>query len=492
MKVTFNKDPRRRGKFEVRRAHDDSFVSQHNEEKEAIEAAENGYPERRYVVAPIIDCFVTVYVDGVALPPSGELPGPVPPAEPAPDPGPAPDPQPPVDPPPSGDLVMGEDNSPIAAMARPTRAQPQADPAYHLLIEQATDAGDSDNGASWIRNDYSRRQAFNADENFYIAVASNGFWWLYDTATRRPIMRLPHLAGSCEPIWHPTNPAKLYYHPINGGMSINELAINAGARTASTRQVASFDGKLPWPDVRRCWMKDEGSPSADGRYWCFQAETEGFQIRGAFVYDLQEGKVLGTKSLSQRPDHASISPCGKYAVLSGDGSDGTAQYDRDTFALVRQLHHKSEHSDMGLLPDGHSYYIAIDYQSSGGDVFWIDMETGGKKPLFQTYVAGSTTAIHFSGKAYRRPGTVCISTYARNGQKQWHHQKVFLADIVDGTTDTIANLCHHRSEGGGYYGEPHATISPTGRYVLFNSNWGTGDASQHCAMMIELPARPPS
>src|SRR5690606_16896611 len=99
-----------------------------------------------------------------------------------------------------------------------------------------------------------------------------------------------------------------------------------------------------WPDVRRCWMKDEGAPSFDGRYWCFQAETDGFQIRGAFVYDLQEGKVLGTRDLAERPDHTSMSACGKYAVLSGNASYGTTAYDRDTFEPVHQLLHKSEHS----------------------------------------------------------------------------------------------------------------------------------------------------
>lgn len=384
--------------------------------------------------------------------------------------------------PPTTGLVTGQDNSPIATLAKPVRGTPQTDPSYKVRIEQATAKTDDTTGkAAWIRGDYSRRQAFNADESQYIAVASDGFWWLYDRATRKPIMRLPSLAGSCEPIWHPTDPAKLYFHPINGGMTLSVLTINAAAKTAVPSTVANFAGKLPWADVARCWMKDEGAPSADGRYWCFQAETAGFMTRGAFVFDLVEGRVLGSKSLTARPDHTSMSPCGKYAVLSGDGADGTTAYDKLTFLPIRKLLHKSEHSDLGLLPNGQSFYIAIDYQSAGGDVFTVNLETGERKVLFSTY-GNSTTAIHFSAKAYKAPGLVAVSTYVMSGTKKWFHEKVFLLNVVTGE---IGNVCHHRSKSGSYYAEPHASISPSGKRILFNSNWGGTDAD-HGAYLVEL------
>lgn len=463
--MKLDSDITNKGKWQVRRKGAEEMLDSHNEFKEAIQTANNHAPGDFEIVPPAVIEYSIRFVED----------------EPEPQPEPEPEPEPEPDPP--GDLVFGQDNSPIVEIPKPTRAVPQADPAYGLTIQQATDAGDSDNGASWIRNDYSRRQAFNADESCYIGVASNGYWWLYDTATRRPIMRLPSLAGSCEPIWHPSDPAHLYFHPTNGGMTLSELAIDAAGKSASARTVADFRGKLPWADVARCWMKDEGAPSFDGRYWCFQAETSDFRIRGAFVYDLAEGKVLGTRDLASRPDHVSMSASGRFAVLSGDGSDGTTAYDRDTFEKVRQLHHKSEHSDLGLLPNGHDYYVSIDYQSGGGDVFYIDIDTGEKKTLFPTYLAGSTTAIHFSGKAYERPGIACVSTYARNGQQQWFHDKVFLLDLLSGN---IVNLCHHRSRGT-YYGEPHATISPSGRSVLFNSNWYTGKDAGHCAYQVAVP-----
>src|SRR5690606_7920851 len=78
---------------------------------------------------------------------------------------------------------------------------------------------------------------------------------------------------------------------------------------------------------------------------------------------------------------------------------------------------------------------------------------------------------------------VCVSCYGGGQTQKWFNGKVFLYDLA---TDAIANLCHHRSRGT-YYGEPHASISPSGRYVLFNSNWYTGKDDGHCAYMLEIP-----
>src|SRR3546814_19231052 len=84
---------------------------------------------------------------------------------------------------------------------------------------------------------------------------------------------------------------------------------------------------LPWSNVAHVWTKSEGSPSADGRYWCFMADTDPFNIRGVFTYDLQTQSVIGARSLSSRPDHVSISPSGRSCVISGgDVSDATVAW----------------------------------------------------------------------------------------------------------------------------------------------------------------------
>jgi hypothetical protein len=400
----------------------------------------------------------------VVEPPVEEPPVVIPPAEP-----------------PAGALILGYDNSNVATMARPARGAPVTDPAYGLQVQAATAANDG--GTAWTRNEYSRRQPFNCNETLYIAHAAGGFWWLYDAATSKPILRFNNpLGGDCEPVWHPTDPLKIYHVGNNGGMTLHVVTIDLAAKSTTSAAAASLAGKLPWATAARCWTKSEGSPSRDGRYWCFQAETSGFGILGAFVYDLVAQKVVSTIALTVRPDHSSMSPCGKYAILSADSAYGTSQYKREDFSLVRQLHHKSEHSDLGLLPNGNSFYAALDFQSANGDVFWVDLETGAKKVLFSTY-GDSTTSIHFSARCFDQPGLLLCSTYGNKGKtKKWFHYKLFLLNVQTGK---VANLAHHRCNVGSYETEPQAAISISGRKVLFNSNYGGAELS---AFRVDLTA----
>src|SRR3546814_19191052 len=110
---------------------------------------------------------------------------------------------------------------------------------------------------------------------------------------------------------YPTDPKSLYWIPTNGGMVLNKLNVETNTSTVA----ANFAGKLPWADVARVWTKSEGSAYADGRYWCFMAETDAFNISGVFTYDLQTQTVLGTRTITERPDHVSISASGRWLQI---------------------------------------------------------------------------------------------------------------------------------------------------------------------------------
>ncbi len=388
---------------------------------------------------------------------------------PAPDPDPIPDPDPTPDPTPPTTLIEGQDNSPFPPTPTLVKGTPYLDPVYGTILNRVTDA-DNEPPAAMARNDYSRRQAFNADNTRLIVFAIDGFWHLYDAVTFDHVTRLDGgPAGDAELQWHPTNPNLFYYLPNNGGLSINQYDVT----TKSTTTVADFTGRLPWAGAARVWTKSEGSPSADGRYWGFMVETSSFAPLGLITYDLETDTITGTLDLDGigRPDHVSMSPSGDYIVPSWDGGLGTVAYARD-FSSSTQLLHKSEHSDIALLANGHDAYIALDYQSNSGDVFWVDLQTQQKTVLFGTY-GNSTTAIHFSGKAFDKPGWVLTSTYGMNstvtnGTKKWFHEKVFLIELETGR---ILNVAHaHHSGSRDYFHEPHWSISRDGTKAVGNFN----------------------
>ncbi len=376
----------------------------------------------------------------------------------------------------TGQVTVNEPNLP-----RPSKGSELSDSNFHTCVVRATDwAAEPPEG--FARNDYSRRQAFNADSSKFLVYSLNGFWHLYDAATLRYVKVLPGLAGDAEPQWHSSDPNLLYYVATNGGTKLLQLNVSTGVTTTA----ADFAGRLPWSGVAHVWTKSEGSPSADGRYWCFMAENSGFTTLGVFAYDLQTNTILGSKAMTNRPDHVSMSPSGRWCVVSHIGGLGGTVAWNTTFTQSRQLHLQSEHSDIALGAGGHDVYVAIDYQSNNGDMFMVDIDTGTRTTLFPTYVSGNATAYHISGKAFAKPGWIVVSTYLPdNTNTQWYHQKIMAVSLS--ANPTIYNLAQHHVRYNGYWTEPHASVNRDFTRVLFNSNWGTSSDLDVDAYLIALP-----
>lgn len=396
---------------------------------------------------------------------------------------------------PSGYSVpQGKLNPPQPALSKPAKGNRFKEPSFGTCMVRATDHA-AEAPSTFARNDYSRRQAFNADNSRFIVYSNDGWWHLYDASTLKHIHRLSpravnpstpaqyHMAGDAEPQWHPTDPNALYYLPTNGGTTLLKLDV----RNNSYQVAADFAGKLPsWGSTaRHIWTKSEGSPSADGRYWGFQVEDANFRLLGYMVWDLQQNRLAGSIQNSSRPDHSSMSASGRWFVSSSD-SNGTWAWSRD-FKTKKKLLHKSEHSDLALGPNGQDYYVAIDYQSDKGDVFFVDIDACPAVPasatsaplcprttLFPTYENGSSAALHVSGKGFGKPGWAVISTYAtkasRDGSWPWYTNKIFAVELK--ANPRIYPLAYTRAAGGGYWAEPHASVSRDFSRVIFNSNWG--------------------
>ncbi|UZD56197.1 InlB B-repeat-containing protein [Caldimonas aquatica] len=381
-------------------------------------------------------------------------------------------------------LVSGKVVSTIPSLAKPVKGKAFAEPTYKTCVTRVTDHA-VEPPSGFARNDYSRRQAFNADSSKLLVYALDGFWHVYDARTMAYVKKLVGPGGDAEPQWHPSDPNLLYYLPSNGvGMKLYELNV----ATDQTRVVGDFGARLKarWPGAAAAWTKSEGSPSADGRYWCFMVDDANWNGVGVFTWDRDTNTILGMKSTNgERPDHVSMSPSGNYCVVSSDGASGTVAYSRD-FSQQKKVHHKSEHSDIALDENGDDVYVAIDYQSNAGDVFMVNLRTGVRTVLFPTYLSGTATALHVSGKAYNKRGWVVISTYADGGGSlQWLHRKVMAVQLR--ADPVIYHLAHHHSAPAGYWTEPHASVNRDFTKILFNSNWDV--ASENIdTYMVELPA----
>lgn len=384
-------------------------------------------------------------------------------------------------------LPLGQLNTAAVPIeARPDKAEP-VHGVFGACVLRATKYS-KEPPIGFARSDYSRRQAFNADSTKFLVYANNGYWHLYDARTQKHLKRLSGPTGDAEPQWHPNNPDSLYFVPNNGGLEIRELNVV----TNRSARVARFHKRLPWRKAVRVWTRSEGSPSADGRYWALMAETQDFYSLGMIVYDMVDDKIISSYDFEEndvgRPDHVSMSPSGDFVVASWpERYPGTVAFSRD-FSRQQQLIEATSHSDIALLPNGNDAYVTLDYRSARGDVLMVELQTGERTVLFPTYVGHKVaTAIHFSGKAYNKPGWVLVSTYAQQGSSHWFHEKLFAMELKE--KPTILNIAHHNSVFNGYWTEPHATVNKDFTRILFNSNWGDGSSELDIdAYLVELPA----
>ncbi len=380
----------------------------------------------------------------------------------------------------AGPLAVGTDNRAIPGLDKPRKGDVFADPVYQTCLVRAT-AHDIERPKGFARSDYSRRQAFNADNSRFIVYAFDGYWHLYDGNTFAWLGELVGPASDAEPQWHPTDPDLLYYLPtVGAGMLINELNVVNGR----SKLVGDLADRIiaRWPTANAAWTRSEGSPSADARYWAFQVDDVDFQGLGFLVWDRDDDRIVAWRDTRNRPDHLSMSPSGNHVVVSFD--DGTIVYDRN-LANERLLQKRSEHSDLAIGPDGHDVYVSIDYGSNAGWIFMTDLVTGKRTDLVRTYIEGTATAMHFSGKAFGRPGWVLVSTYAGYPKQAWLHDKIFAMELK--ADPRIVTLAHHRARPTGYWAEPHATASRDFTRVLFNSNWGIASETDIDAYLIRIP-----
>jgi hypothetical protein len=427
-------------------------------------------------------------------------PAPAPAPTPAPVPAPAPTPAPAPAPVPPGSstatdacsrfysssfvLSSAKAVDPVPSLSKPAKGSAFSDPAYKTCVVRATDHA-SEPPSTFARNDYSRRQAFNANSSRFLAYSNTGHWHLYDGKTLAYIKQLSGPAGDAEPQWHPTNPDLLYYLPTNGvGLKVYELNV----ATNTSRTIGDLGSRLRarWPSAYAAWTKSEGSPSADGRYWCFMVDNSSWGGIGIVTWDMQTDTILGYLNNTTRPDHVSMSPSGNYCVASHYGGPGVVAYNRD-LTNPRKIANIGEHSDIALDSNGEDAYVSVDFQANQGDVFMTNLRTGVRTNLFPSYVNGSANAFHFSGKGFRKPGWVLVSTYGEyGGPVQWFHRKVFAMQLK--ANPVIYNIAHHHSAVNGYWSEPHASVNRDFTKMIFNSNWGSGSSDNIDAYLVDIPS----
>lgn len=404
----------------------------------------------------------------------------------------------PLCPPPHPPLVTDVAVRQAPVLPEPSPRVPFRDPAFGSCLVRVTDrVGDRtpDDRQGGLKNEYSRVQAFNADQSRLLVRSTVATWYLYDAATLRPLRRV-EFAGD-EPRWHPTDP-KVFFFFQEAQLRAFDLA------HGEDTMVHDFAADFPGQTLTFVWTRYEGSPSRDGRWFGLMAQDETYEAVALLVYDRLADRVTAVRDLrgvpNPTPDSATISPSGTYLVAQFEycehGTTGTLArpcglmvYDR-SLASARGLARIIGHGDFAFDAQGREVLVYQDVETD--EVAVLDLASGARTALFPIDFSRAAHGFHFSGRAFDRPGWAVVSTYSGGHPLSvtWLDDQVLLVELRAG--GRVVRLAHTRSrvdeaQQHDYWAEPQATANRDLTRILFTSNWGRSGTEEVEMMMIELP-----
>ena len=369
---------------------------------------------------------------------------------------------------------------------------------------------------------YSELQAWNADMSLILTGST-----ILDARTFQVVHEIdwgwPDWGEATR--WSPVDPFSLYYVDetnsfcANGGALMRYRLIPGIPMTRTRELVACF------PEYTQL-MKNESyeEMSDDGRYIALigrkpKANTWGW-VGEAFVYDVIDKVKHRAVELPVDPvngprtgDHIAMTPSGRYVVhFWAGGKDryrGTEAYDLEMNYLGKVHTGSTPHSALHTDAQGNDWLIADNASNSYllSDKRYIVkakipvgvlFDANGNVDQAATVGSGATVPLldlswhvgmHISGTNRNSPGWIVASTYI--GQTAFDngwgpfYDEVFKVHLDSSPASPhVERLAHHRShytaiQGrdncspvSNYWAQPHATVSPDGKKILFGSNWG--------------------
>lgn len=377
--------------------------------------------------------------------------------------------------------VTNHDPLPQPNIPKPAASAAFSDPMFGTLVMRLTDSKAV--GLEGCFPEYSKRQAWNADETLLLLRTGNGEALLYDGQTYQFKKVLP-LVGGEDVMWHPTDPFIIWYNPDN--------ALHAYHIQTDTDTILVTFSNYTFANTR-----GEGNFSNDGRYYAFAGQLYDEQTKEVAFKDLVLFDVLNKKEVSRLAlpstlsdfDWVSVSPKGDFVVVDYGGSStepfhGVEVYDTQ-FHRLWQKPLGYGHSDLGVDENG-DQVLVIDYYNEATnrtEIKKVRLSDGQETTLLTLFWAFYT---HISCRNTLQPGWCLISTYDGEGRltddtASWlpFEDEIFLLKL-DGSQQ-VHRLTHHHSrryspetpdsDHSVYFAEPHATLSRKGDRVLFGSNW---------------------
>jgi hypothetical protein len=314
------------------------------------------------------------------------------------------------------------------------------------------------------------------------------------------------VANNPDPRWDATDPNVLYYTTASKfykwNVKTNELVV-----------LHDFRPDFPEVPVSMVTTREEGTPSADTRYWSFiirnysATHSPTWWNSHYVVYDKDffgkdKGKIISVLKegdpLWSGADAITMSPSGKWVVLS----DSLVTYPRD-FSSMRNLPGCCSHFDFAYDDEGREVIVdALQYYGPDGKTNmgrWarmVDLETA--QVFWLAPVGGGQ---HISGNSYDKPGWALfsiMSPFYPTPMAKWYDHGVFMVELTRkypkadlSNHSKVWRLATANNLRKGYSDDPYGKINRRGTKVWFGSAWGQSSSdrgAQYDVYQINLPS----
>ncbi len=355
------------------------------------------------------------------------------------------------------------------------------DPAFATTLRRISDTSDRGGFETPI---YSQLQAFSADDRYLLLGGSDGYL-VRRTGDGSRVTGLDTSHWNA-PRWDPVHPHAIVH--FDGNEDLRVRVQRTDVDTAATTTVLTFPAQYQRVRVNQSFdeVSDDG-----GWLGGMVSRDDGAQV--VFALDLEQGRLGALLALPDlyagpcapdpiwgelEPDWVGVSPLGRYLVIQWQ-RDGTARcsglesFDLSSGAFVGRVYDGHQHGDLGVDADGtHEFFMTFElYHPSGRlSIGRRDLPgTATASPPRYLQLLDWGNAAHIS---CRGPRGVCLITAGHDPADGWSafEGEVFL-QYADGA---VLRLAHHRSTECGYWVQPRATLSRSGRYAAFASDWGRG------------------
>ncbi len=319
--------------------------------------------------------------------------------------------------------------------------------------------------------EYASSALTNADDT-YVRLWGGSGSRLFSLPSLSYIGNLPMSSSSPSDFWwHVSDPNLLYAVPSNR-LEVYNVATNQKTVVYTFSQFGKIVGM------------GESNLSHDGNRLALRGKNPvGGGSDQLLVYEFSTNSIVASIPVSAIPDFfdATIAPSGQRVIahVIPKGMGGQVQvFDVNvgagTLTKTYELPRGAGHNDAAFAPDGKEYLVMVDSWFTN-TLYRYDLQDGTRTTLIPFGWGASPIALHVSTNSMASDGWIYVSTFIANGSdpdpsQQWTpYQGELLRIKWDGSV--IERLAHNRTKKLNYWNQPRASISTSGRYLFWSSNY---------------------